>query len=164
MLIGVISDTHDHVDALQKAIAEFNKRKVGAVFHCGDWSSFYMPTFCDNLDCEMFSVLGNNDIELVGYRKKTVGKVSFCGESFLEKEIGGQKIAMCHGDSISLLNSLLETEKYDLVLSGHTHVASIEKIGDTLHINPGAPFQSRNNVPGVAIYDTQSGAGHLISF
>lgn len=163
MLIGVISDTHDRVEALQKAIAEFNKRKVGAVFHCGDWSSFYMPTFCDNLDCEMFSVLGNNDIELVGYRKKTVGKVSFCGENFLEKEIGGQKIAVCHGDTSSLLTSLLDSGKYDVVFSGHTHKSSITKTKNTLHVNPGTPFYSRTNEPSIAIYDTETSSAEIIA-
>jgi uncharacterized protein len=162
MLIGIISDTHDNVEALQKAIAKFNKQKVGTVFHCGDWSSFYMPTLCDNLDCEMFSVLGNNDIELACYSGKSVGKVSFSSDNFFEKEIGGRKIAMCHGNSAFLLNSLLGSGNYDLVLSGHTHIASIEKVAKTLHINPGSPFQTRNNIPGVAIYDTKNGRSKLI--
>ncbi len=161
MLIGIISDTHNNISVFQKAIGKFNRLKVEAIFHCGDWSSFFMLEACKKIKCEFFSVLGNNDYDLFEFKGRSVGKIYF-GNGHLEKEIDGRRIAMCHGNSAFLLDFLLESGRYDLVLSGHTHIASIEKIRNTLHINPGAPFHSRNNIPGIAIYDTKSGTGNLI--
>ena len=37
MLIGVMSDTHDNVPLIEKAVALFNDRKVGFVIHAGDY-------------------------------------------------------------------------------------------------------------------------------
>ena len=36
MLVGILSDTHDRLTTLEKALAEFKRRKVDAVIHCGD--------------------------------------------------------------------------------------------------------------------------------
>jgi len=35
--LGVISDTHDNLDAIGKAVDEFNKRRVSLVLHAGDY-------------------------------------------------------------------------------------------------------------------------------
>lgn len=161
MLIGIVSDTHNDQDAFQKAIKEFNKQKVETVFHCGDWSSFSMLKLCEKLNCPVFSVFGNNDNELFEFEKESVGNVSFGGKS-LEKKLTGRKIAICHGDSISLLDSLLSCGKYDVVFSGHTHIELIQKIGSTLHVNPGSPAYSRNRPPSVAIYNSETGTARLV--
>lgn len=36
MLIAVISDTHDNIFRLQKAVVGINNRNINIVFHCGD--------------------------------------------------------------------------------------------------------------------------------
>lgn len=39
MKIGIISDTHDQVEKIKKAISIFNKEKVFLVYHLGDFCS-----------------------------------------------------------------------------------------------------------------------------
>jgi putative phosphoesterase len=39
MKIGLISDTHDNVENIRKAIKEFNDRNVDLVLHAGDFAS-----------------------------------------------------------------------------------------------------------------------------
>ncbi len=46
MLIGLISDSHDHVRNIEKAIKIFKKREVELVLHAGDFCSpFTIPPF-----------------------------------------------------------------------------------------------------------------------
>ena len=39
MKIGLISDTHDNIDNILKAVREFNNREVDIVLHSGDFVS-----------------------------------------------------------------------------------------------------------------------------
>ncbi len=153
MLIGIISDTHDDSVLFEKAIKKFNTAGVEIVFHCGDWSSLFPLEIIEKLNCEIFSVFGNNDMSLFKYEKKSIGKVYFAG-NWMGKKIDQQRIAVCHGDSISLLNSLLKSGKYDAVFSGHTHKPLIKEVNRSLHINPGTASFSWNNTPSIAIYNT----------
>jgi predicted phosphodiesterase len=53
----------------------------------------------------------------------------------LETEIGGRRIAMQHFDNIA--KGLAASRLYDLVCYGHNHRRKLERIGDTLVVNPG---------------------------
>jgi len=37
MIIGIISDTHDNLPEIEKAVKLFNQKKVGFVLHAGDF-------------------------------------------------------------------------------------------------------------------------------
>lgn len=78
-----------------------------------------------------------------------------------------KKIAAYHGDSDIIVNSLVKCQEYDVVLTGHNHIAHIKKVGDTLHINPGAVNGLRNAKKikdvSVAIYDTKSEKAEIIN-
>ncbi|MBN1899885.1 metallophosphoesterase family protein, partial [Candidatus Sumerlaeota bacterium] len=37
MIIGIISDTHDHLQMINSAIELFKREMVEAVIHCGDF-------------------------------------------------------------------------------------------------------------------------------
>ncbi len=161
MKIGIISDTHDNVEGLKRAIEEFNKQNVDLVFHCGDWVSPFMTDECKDLNCNMVGVFGNNDGDLVRLIEKGAGKISFEMQC-AEKEVDGRKIAIYHGTSIPLLDSLLYCEKYDAVFSGHTHTVSINKYKKTLHVNPGSPSFPWKGFASVAIYDTKDNSAKII--
>ena len=46
MIIGAMSDTHDRIDAVDKAIIFFNSQQVTDVLHAGDLvSPFVVPLF-----------------------------------------------------------------------------------------------------------------------
>jgi predicted phosphodiesterase len=40
-MIGIISDSHDNMDAIRRAVEFFNKKEVKAVLHAGDLVSPY---------------------------------------------------------------------------------------------------------------------------
>lgn len=161
MKIGIISDTHDNIRNFEKAITIFNQARVELVFHCGDWSSFFMLDYCEKLNYQIISVLGNNDKDFLPLLHNQKGKVSFEGYC-IEKKLDERVIAVCHGDSESLLTSLLSCQKYDIVFSGHTHIASIKKVKNTLHLNPGSAGFPRKRLPSIAIYETKTNKGEII--
>ncbi len=44
MLIGAISDTHDNLPKIEKAVQNLNEQKVGLVLHAGDYvAGFVIP-------------------------------------------------------------------------------------------------------------------------
>ena len=50
MKIGVISDTHDHLENISKAVTVFNNKNVDVLIHCGDYVSPFTFNVFDNLN------------------------------------------------------------------------------------------------------------------
>lgn len=168
MKIGVISDTHDNVQNLKKAIDLFNKEETEFVFHCGDWVSPFMPDFCSELKCKIISVLGNNEGDIYRFLQRSKARnwnIELHNKT-AELNINEIKMIVYHGDDFKLLNGLIDSQNYDVVFSGHTHKALIEKKGKTLHINPGSISGIRNSnindIITVAIYDTIKNTAQII--
>jgi len=63
--IGVISDSHDNIDKINKAISLLNERGVEFVVHCGDIVSPFAAIPFKNLKCDYIGVFGNNDGDLL---------------------------------------------------------------------------------------------------
>jgi predicted phosphodiesterase len=49
MLIGIISDTHDDMSIIRKAVDLFNEREVGYVLHAGDLISPFTLDPCSTV-------------------------------------------------------------------------------------------------------------------
>jgi uncharacterized protein len=164
MLIGIISDTHDNAANLLKAIRVFNMRKVDLVVHCGDWVSPFMPDFCNGLDARMVSIFGNNETDKGRFKNP---KIAFHPRT-AELDLHGTRVFVCHGHIKRELDMAIESQRYDLVCSGHTHSPLIRKHGKTLHVNPGSTSGVRNSMlvkeKTVAIYDTSTAHAEMILF
>src|SRR5262245_30251008 len=64
MKIGLISDTHDNIQNIRKAISLFTNKNVSFVIHAGDIvSPEAVKAF---LGVKIIAVLGNNDLEVNG--------------------------------------------------------------------------------------------------
>ena len=136
MKIGLMADTHDRLDAVNAAISLFNQEKVTDVLHAGDLvSPFVVPTF-SGLKARLHYVWGNNegDREYITVKFKELGIVPY--GDFAELELSGLKIALLHGRYESIINSLVNSGLYDVIVRGHSHKAEIIK-DKTLLINPG---------------------------
>lgn len=139
-LIGVVSDTHENEDAMKKAVAVFKEKKVDFVVHCGDIVS---PPVLENFkELKMKIVFGNNDGEKDGLNKKAkeLGFEEISEEKEFEYE--NKKFYVYHGTNQDKLHAAIESQKYDYVLTGHTHTRRDNKIGRTRIINPGALFRA----------------------
>jgi uncharacterized protein len=63
MKIGIISDTHDDIENVRRAIGIFSKEEVLYVIHAGDYVFPGSVMEFKNLNARLIGVLGNNDGE-----------------------------------------------------------------------------------------------------
>ena len=99
MKIGLISDTHDNIQNIGKAVRKFNDKHVDVVIHAGD---FINPIAVESLaGVTLVGVLGNNDTDIVGLTS-TFDKIhgELKGEIF-EKVYDGMRFAVYHGTSLA---------------------------------------------------------------
>lgn len=151
MKIGIISDTHDHVEHIKKAVAYFKRENVSLVIHAGDYCSPFAVLPFEGL--KLIGVFGNNDGDhyrlLMAFNK--IGaemEAEFC-----EFEQDGICIAVYHGTHPAIKEALLKSGNYDLVVTGHTHDKEIKEVNGALSVNPG----TANGFDGeatVAVFDT----------
>ena len=131
-----MADSHDNLLAIDKAVEEFNKRSVLHVIHAGDAISPFTANNLKKLKSDLYIVFGNNDGEKNGLKSRFEEFASHLGEIGSIK-LNGIKIAVYHGTHPQITDALLNSQKYDFVISGHTHQQKIEKVGKTTLINPG---------------------------
>ncbi len=128
----LISDSHDNIDKVDRAVEIAVRNKVSAIFHLGDFNSpFILPRILKG-NYEFFGVFGNNDGDLLYLQEKAENKIM---RSPAEVKFDEKRIFMMHQPFA--LNAAKASQIYDYVFFGHTHKTTIEKIGKTLVINPG---------------------------
>jgi len=134
MKIGIIADTHDNLPQIKKAVEIFNQEKVELVLHAGDFVSPFTCLEFKNLNCPLKGVFGNNDGDKIYLQEKFKG----IGELFPEPyktNLNHKNIIMLHLEK--LIDDLAESQKYEVIIYGHTHRTDLRKIGKTLIVNPG---------------------------
>jgi putative phosphoesterase len=135
-MIGIVSDSHDNLEAIREAVVFLNAQNVSMVLHAGDHIAPFTVREWKNLKCPFHGVFGNND----GERKGLVRAYSEMGtelKEFEEISFEGKKVALYHGTITEFLSALISGGEYDVVVRGHTHNPEIKKEAKTLVINPG---------------------------
>lgn len=155
MNIGILSDTHDNLRKIEKAVKIFNKNKVGFVLHAGDFVAPFTIPKLKALSCDWQGVFGNNDGEREGLAGISQGKIQ---EGPLRITLDNQKITLTH--DIKKIN--LETEAADLIISGHTHKSELIKQGNRLIINPGECGGWLTGQSTIALVDLDSLSGKIL--
>ncbi len=133
-MIGIMSDSHDNLDAIRRAVKIFNKGDLELVIHAGDLISPFTALEFQKLDPELVAIYGNNDGERAGL--KNAYKEICILDDFKEISVEGWKFSIIHGTNPSIVDSLARSGKYDVVVRGHTHKLEILN-GKTMVINPG---------------------------
>jgi len=155
MLVGLISDTHDRLPMVEKAVKRLNEEKVKLVLHAGDYvAPFVIPKFKD-LKARLIGVFGNNDgdHELLKKGFSKYESLEMRG-NFAEIIVEGIRIALLHGDEEELLKALIESESFDVVVHGHAHKTEIYRKGKTLVVNPGEVCGYLSGKSTIALLDT----------
>ena len=135
MKIGIISDSHDHIENIRKSVGVFKENKVAFVIHVGD---FINPKMIKEFEgMKLIGIFGNNDGEKLGLINAFNSINGDLKGDFCELKEGGVKFAIYHGTIPQLRNALIEWGKYDVVIYGHDHILKNKKIGKTIVINPG---------------------------
>jgi len=156
MIIGIISDTHDRLPFIDRAVGKINSEKAELVLHAGDYCAPFAAFRFKPLKARMIGVFGNNDAERELLRRNfnDIG-VEIRGR-FAEIHVDGLKIALLHGEEAELLNSLLNTGSYDVVVYGHTHQSEIKRKNGVLAINPGEVCGYLSGKATIGLLDTDT--------
>lgn len=163
MLIGLISDTHDNLPMVTKAVKRLNEENVELVLHAGDYvASFVIPRFKE-LKARLIGVFGNNDgdHELLKKRFSENESLEIRG-NFADITVDGVRIALLHGSDIELLKALVEAECFDVVVHGHVHNAQAYRRGRTLVVNPGEVCGYLTGKSTIAVLDTVKREARII--
>lgn len=152
MKIGIYSDIHDNLLALEKTLQYFKNESITENIFCGDFCSPIPVKVMGVNGIKTHCVFGNGDGDRFTIEKlafNSFPNIILHGE-YAELIIQKRKIAVTHypfyGEALAL------SGKYDLVLSGHTHEAKKELINDTWWVNPGE-IMGWKGEPTFAVYD-----------
>jgi putative phosphoesterase len=140
MLVGVVSDTHGHVQNTKAAVEALAARQIECVLHCGDIGSPEIVPLFDRWPTHF--VFGNVDRDETRLRQAIEVAQQTCHDRFGSIELAGRKIALIHSDDRDLFCETIERQEYDLVCYGHTHKAGYHRDGRTLVLNPGALYRA----------------------
>ncbi|MFQ3675109.1 MAG: metallophosphoesterase [Endomicrobiia bacterium] len=155
MLIGIISDSHENMDSIDKAVEIFNSRNVAAVLHAGDIISPITYSHFAKLKMPIYLVFGNNDGEKNFLTEKfsQIGTIKPAPYEFVLKEGENQlKFVLLHEPFN--IDKLSESQKYNYIVYGHTHKQDLKTVGKTMIINPGESGGWLLGKKSVAILDT----------
>lgn len=148
MLIGIISDTHDDVVMIKKAVDLFNEKKVGHVLHAGDIISPFNFEIFRELKCDFSAIFGNNDGDKLLLKTKSNGNIH--NQPYMTT-IHKRKIVILHEPD--LVDALSESGLFDLIIYGHTHRPDVRKANKTTIVNPGKASRLIRGKMTVAIID-----------
>jgi uncharacterized protein len=141
MRVGIISDTHGQVEFTRQAVRMFESLDVQHVLHCGDVGSAAVVELFAPWPTDF--VFGNCDVDQRTLRTAIVGAGQTCHGEFGDLELEGVRIALLHSHDRRLFSASIGSGRYATVCYGHTHVAAVERRGETLLVNPGAIYRAQ---------------------
>jgi len=141
MRLGIVSDTHGHVESTRAAVLALSREKVAAVVHCGDIGSAEVVSLFGLWPTHF--VFGNVDHDEAELAQAIQGAGQTCHGRFGTLQLARRKIAFLHSDDHDLFEQTIASGDWDLVCYGHTHVAEQHHAGRTLVLNPGALYRAK---------------------
>ena len=154
MRIGILSDTHDHLPNIAKAVEAFLSHGVEAVIHAGDFCSpFTVPVFKPLADkgLKMYAVFGNNDGDRYLLGRRGGEYVTFTDFS-CSLTLDGKKVVVMHYPDLA--EDLYRLGAYDLVVYGHNHRLRLDG-GDKKILNPGTCAGYLAETATIALWETR---------
>jgi putative phosphoesterase len=136
MKIAILSDSHDALARVSKALQLARQHGAEMVLHCGDITAPTVVHLFDGWPAHF--VFGNCDWERKALAEAMAEVGATLHPNFGHVEVGGKNLAFLQGHEPGLMDDLLHSGAYDYLFHGHTHVAVDQMNGTTRVINPGA--------------------------
>ncbi|MCM8824414.1 MAG: metallophosphoesterase [Candidatus Omnitrophica bacterium] len=130
MKIGILSDTHDNITNINRALDWLKNKGINFFIHAGDYiAPFSLRPYFDK-GFDFIGVFGNNDGEKEGLGKISKGKIFPPPYLF---NLYQRDILVVH----DLSQAKPHIFNISVVIFGHTHKPQTFREGKTLFINPG---------------------------
>lgn len=161
MRVAILSDSHDNIPNLRAAVTYCNAYSVNMVIHCGDLISPFMLDELASFGGAVHLIYGNNvgDQHLIsqwaGTRFPTITHHGVLGAV----EAGGRRFAFHHYPEVA--RGIAAQGSFDIVACGHNHIYKVEKIGDTLLVNPGE-LLGKDTQPSFCVIDCATLEGEKV--
>ncbi len=154
-MIGIMSDSHDNLVAIDKAIDIFNQADCSLVIHAGDIIAPFAAQELRKLKCPVKAVFGNCDGEKEGLIKvfDDLGEIKPAPFGFIHDD---RRFILFHyppGDN---------RDEAEIVVFGHTHRSQVSQQGTLLVINPGETGGWVKGVSTVVLLDPEQMAADII--
>jgi putative phosphoesterase len=155
MQVAIMSDSHDNIWNLRRAVEIVRDRQAGLLIHCGDFIAPFMLKELDQAGIPVHGVFGNNDGD-----QYTLTKMSFsmlnnitlhglCGQVDAE----GFQIGFTHYAEMG--QGLVAAGNCQLVCFGHSHVHEVRQEGRVTLVNPGE-IMGKEGAPGFCFVNTET--------
>jgi putative phosphoesterase len=164
MRLGILSDTHDNVAAIERIVDVFDDEGVEIAIHCGDFIAPPVLPFFEGL--ELHGVIGNNDGEIDGLERgfDELGNGSELHGRYAELVFDDTRIGVLHGDQgMDAVDDYASAGDYDYVCYGHFHRTDERVVDGTTVLNPGAHFPTvPDDHRSVVVLDTGADEVHFV--
>jgi putative phosphoesterase len=155
--VGILSDSHDDMGAIAKAVALFNAEGVVQVLHAGDIVSPFTFEIFRDLRAPLGGVFGNNDGDRLLLRERSAGALHV-QPHFVT--LDGMRGVIVHEPL--LVKSLARCGDFDLVIYGHTHVPDVHREGAALVVNPGKTALLHKGRSTAALLETETREARIV--
>ena len=155
MLIAVMSDSHDNIWNLQKALGIVKDEGAGMIIHCGDFVAPFMLKELEETGIPVHGVFGNNDGDqylLTKFSLTVFSNITLYG-IIGQVDIEGFTIGFTHQSIVA--EGLAAGGSYKMVCFGHSHEYLLKKIGKTIYLNPGE-IMGKEGIPGFCFVNTET--------
>lgn len=136
MRIGIVSDTHDDVRALDCALGILKSEGINKLLHCGDLCSPIIVEALAGFDTWIARGNMDRDPKLEAIAREVIGPGRLADRHRLT--LNGHSAVLAHGHRQDELRRLINAGEYAYVFHGHTHRRRDQRIGPTRVVNPGA--------------------------
>jgi len=133
MMLGILSDTHENLGKIARAVQVFNDARVALVLHAGDFISAITAREFGKLEARLVGVFGNNDGDRL-FLTKRFEKIGAIYPDVHELTLDGVRTILMHEPKA--IDALVRSGTYDLIVYGHTHEIDLRE-GPPVVINPG---------------------------
>lgn len=161
MNIGVVCDTHNNVNNVRQIVQLFNEAKVDRVVHTGDITKATTLELFAALDCPLYGVFGNNDLERESLEACVQRHGFVIQDPPLQLSWHGREILVTHDPSEL---GKPGSEIHELTLHGHTHLKRIEQTESGLIFNPGECAGHMSGLNAIGVVNLDSMEASLLNF
>ncbi|MFZ9969767.1 MAG: metallophosphoesterase [Bacteroidia bacterium] len=166
MQFAILSDVHDNLPQLEKALEQLLQRGIQELVFCGDFCAPFSARLMAQSGLNVHAVFGNNDGDRYQIariaeeypRLRLYGE--YIGDEGQVLELGGQKFGVTHYPFYA--KAMVKTGWYDAVFFGHSHQVHRQKFGPSLLLNPGE-IAGLMGPSTYALYETELRSSEIIS-
>ena len=149
----IISDIHGDIYNLNKVLDIYLKEQCDKLIILGDLFNYGIDLNRDDV-INRLNLMKDSIIYVRGNCDNNINGILFSSPYIEEIELNNKPTLLTHGHLYN--KNYLFGSNYDIIISGHTHVASIEKENNKLFLNPGSISKSRRGENSFIILDNNT--------